>query len=87
MMEVSISDRTGAGQTEGPNRWRMPGSWTTQGRIRSSGIGIYLECGDRDSFGLNEAAAFMRQILMKNHIEHEYRRLHGPPRGPRARKI
>ena len=46
-------------------------------KIRSSGIGIYLDVGDQDSFGLNEATEFMHQVLMKNHIEHEYRLLHG----------
>jgi S-formylglutathione hydrolase len=46
-------------------------------KIRSFGIGIYLDVGDQDSYGLNEATEFMHRILMKNHIEHEYHLIHG----------
>jgi S-formylglutathione hydrolase len=46
-------------------------------RIRKSGIGIYIDVGARDAFGLDEATEFMHQILWKNKIEHEYHLVHG----------
>jgi S-formylglutathione hydrolase len=46
-------------------------------RIRKSGIGIYLDVGNKDAFGLDEATEFMHQILWKNKIEHEYHLVHG----------
>jgi S-formylglutathione hydrolase len=46
-------------------------------KIRKSGIGIYLDVGDKDAFGLDEATEFMHQILWKNKIEHEYHLVHG----------
>jgi S-formylglutathione hydrolase len=46
-------------------------------RIRAAGLSIYLDCGDEDSFGLDEAAEFMHQLLLKNRIKHEYHLVHG----------
>jgi S-formylglutathione hydrolase len=46
-------------------------------KIRKSGIGIYLDVGDKDAFGLDEATEFMHQILWKNKIEHEYHLVYG----------
>jgi hypothetical protein len=42
-------------------------------RIRSSGIAIYIECGDEDSFQLYRGAEIMHRVLMDNSIPHEYR--------------
>jgi S-formylglutathione hydrolase len=41
-------------------------------KIRSSGLEIYLECGDEDAFWLYEGAEFLHQILWDNRIRHEY---------------
>src|SRR5215472_10402133 len=46
-------------------------------RIRASGLAIYLDAGDQDAFGLDEATEFMHQILWKNKIQHEYHLIHG----------
>jgi S-formylglutathione hydrolase FrmB len=46
-------------------------------RIRSSGLSIYLDCGNQDAFGLDEATEFMHQILSKNHVRHEYHLVDG----------
>ena len=46
-------------------------------KIRDSKIALYLDVGDQDAFGLNEATEFMHQILWKNNIEHEYHLVHG----------
>jgi S-formylglutathione hydrolase len=46
-------------------------------RIRQSGIAIFLDVGNKDAFGLDEATEFMHQILWKNKIEHEYHMVHG----------
>jgi S-formylglutathione hydrolase len=46
-------------------------------KIRNSKIAIYLDVGDQDGFGLDEATEFMHQILWKNKIEHEYHLVHG----------
>jgi S-formylglutathione hydrolase len=46
-------------------------------KIRASGLQIYLDVGDQDAFGLNEATEFMHQILWKHQIEHEYHLIHG----------
>ena len=42
-------------------------------RIRSSGLEIYIECGDRDGFGFHENAEFLHRQLWDHGIPHEYR--------------
>ncbi len=46
-------------------------------KIRKSGIGIYIDVGDQDAFGLDEATEFMHQIYWKHKIPHEYHLVHG----------
>jgi len=46
-------------------------------RIRSSRLGIYLECGDEDSFGLDRGTEFLHRILRDNRIPHEYHLVRG----------
>ncbi|HEY7546849.1 MAG TPA: alpha/beta hydrolase-fold protein [Blastocatellia bacterium] len=46
-------------------------------RIRASGIAIYLDCGDEDSFNLHEATEFMHRVLWDNKIPHEYHLVRG----------
>ncbi len=46
-------------------------------RIRASGLSIYLECGDQDSFGLNRGAEFLHQTLVEQEIRHEYHLVRG----------
>ena len=62
------------GKTEPMNRlaWRR-----LRTRTRSSGLAIYLDVGDEDAFGLDEAAEFMHQVLWKNKIKHEYHLVRG----------
>ena len=57
-------------------------------RIRSSGLEIYLECGDEDAFWLYEGAEFLHQILWEKRVRHEYHLVRGadhlgPSLGPR----
>ena len=46
-------------------------------KLRGAGLAIYLDVGDQDGFGLDEAAEFMHQILWKNKIRHEYHLVRG----------
>ena len=41
-------------------------------RIRESGLAIYLECGDKDFFNLQEGAEFLHRVLWDCQIPHEY---------------
>jgi S-formylglutathione hydrolase len=60
-------------------------------RIRSSGLAIYLDCGDEDSFHLNEGTEFLHRILYDRKIPHEYHLVRGADHlgrtlGPRTRE-
>jgi S-formylglutathione hydrolase len=46
-------------------------------RLRVAGLPIYLECGNEDAFGLDEASEFLHQVLWKNGVRHEYHLVHG----------
>jgi len=47
------------------------------GKIRSSGLEVYLECGDEDTLWLYEGAEFLHQTLWENKIRHEYHLVRG----------
>ncbi len=46
-------------------------------KIIHSNLGIYIECGDEDSFGLDRGTEFLHRILRDNHIPHEYHLVKG----------
>ncbi len=46
-------------------------------RLRAAGLPIYLECGDEDAFGLDEAAEFLHQVLWRKGVRHEYHLVYG----------
>ena len=46
-------------------------------KIRASGLGIYLDVGDDDSFNLHESAEFMHRLLWDYKILHEYHLIRG----------
>jgi S-formylglutathione hydrolase len=46
-------------------------------KIRASGLGIYLDAGDEDSFNLHEATEFMHRLLWDHKILHEYHLIRG----------
>lgn len=46
-------------------------------RLVDSRLGIYLECGDEDSFGLDRGTEFLHRILRDNGIRHEYHLVRG----------
>lgn len=46
-------------------------------KIRASGLGIYLDAGDEDSFNLHESAEFMHRLLWDYKILHEYHLIRG----------
>jgi S-formylglutathione hydrolase len=46
-------------------------------KIRASGLGVYIECGDADSFNLHEATEFLHRVLWDNRIPHEYHLVRG----------
>lgn len=50
-------------------------------RLRESGLGIYLECGDQDSFGLYRGAEFLHRVLFDSGVSHEYRLVRGADHG------
>jgi len=45
--------------------------------LHASGLAIYLECGDEDSFGLHRGAEFLHRTLFDAGISHEYRLVRG----------
>ena len=45
--------------------------------LRASGLRIYLECGDEDSFGLHRGTEFLHRLLYDNGVPHEYRLVRG----------
>ena len=47
------------------------------GVLRGSGLGIYIEAGTRDSFGLDRGTDFLHRVLYDNRVEHEYRLVYG----------
>jgi len=58
-------------------------------KIISSGLAIYLDCGDEDSFGLYRGTEFLHRILWDNKTPHEYHLVKGadhlgPTLGPRS---
>ena len=46
-------------------------------KIRKSGLEIYLDVGDEDSFNLHESAEFMHRLLWDYKILHEYHLIRG----------
>ena len=46
-------------------------------RLRDSGLQIYIEVGDLDSFHLHEGAEFLHRMMFDQHIKHEYRLVRG----------
>ncbi|HLG15961.1 MAG TPA: alpha/beta hydrolase-fold protein [Blastocatellia bacterium] len=46
-------------------------------KVRASGLQVYIDVGDEDSFNLHEAAEFMHRILWDNKILHEYHLVRG----------
>ena len=59
--------------------------------LRSSKLGIYLECGDEDSLGLDRGTEFLHRILRDNAVPHEYHLVRGADHvgrtlGPRMRE-
>ena len=46
-------------------------------KLRASGLGIYIDAGDEDSFLLHEATEFMHRILWDHKIPHEYHLVRG----------
>ncbi|MBW1710857.1 MAG: esterase [Deltaproteobacteria bacterium] len=58
-------------------------------KIRSSKLGVYLECGDEDYFYLYRGTEFLHRILWDHQIPHEYHIVRGANHlgrtvGPRA---
>jgi S-formylglutathione hydrolase len=45
--------------------------------LHASGLPIYVECGDQDSFGLQRGAEFLHRTLFDHGIDHEYRLVRG----------
>jgi S-formylglutathione hydrolase len=45
--------------------------------LHASGLPIYIECGDQDSFGLQRGAEFLHRTLFDHGIDHEYRLVRG----------
>lgn len=46
-------------------------------KIIHSNLGIYLECGDEDSFGLDRGTEFLHRLLRDHRISHEYHLVKG----------
>jgi len=47
------------------------------GRLIESGLGIYLEVGDEDSFGLDRGTEFLHRVLRDAGVPHEYHLVRG----------
>ena len=46
-------------------------------RLARSGLAIYLECGDKDRFGLDRGTEFLHRVLYDQRVSHEYRLVRG----------
>jgi len=46
-------------------------------KIRASGLEVYIDAGDLDSFNLHEATEFMHRIMWDYKIPHEYHLVRG----------
>jgi S-formylglutathione hydrolase len=46
-------------------------------KLRTSGLGIYIEAGDEDMFYLHEATEFLHRILWDQKVPHEYHLVRG----------
>ena len=46
-------------------------------KIRSSGLGIYIDVGDLDAFNIHEGTEFIHRLLWDNKIPHEYHLVRG----------
>lgn len=46
-------------------------------KLRSAGLGIYLEVGDEDAYYLHDAAEYLHRILWDQKIPHEYHLVRG----------
>jgi S-formylglutathione hydrolase len=46
-------------------------------RIRSSGLGVYIDVGDLDAFNIHEGTEFIHRLLWDNKIPHEYHLVRG----------
>jgi S-formylglutathione hydrolase len=46
-------------------------------KIRSSGLGIYIDVGDQDAFNINEGTEFIHRIMWDSRIPHEYHLVRG----------
>jgi len=80
------------GNPEGASYWRANNpaaiARDNAARLRDADLALYLECGDRDSFGAHHGAEFLHRQLFDNGISHEYRLVRGrttsAPRPPIA---
>ena len=46
-------------------------------RIRAAGIGIFIDCGDADEFGLHDGPVFLHGVLKECTIPHEFHSIPG----------
>lgn len=46
-------------------------------RIRAAGMGVYVDCGDADEFGLHDGAVFLHRLLTECAVPHEFRSVAG----------
>jgi S-formylglutathione hydrolase len=46
-------------------------------RIRKAGVGIFIDCGDADEFGLHDGAVYLDDVLKECDIPHEFHSIPG----------
>jgi S-formylglutathione hydrolase len=46
-------------------------------RIRTAGVGVFIDCGDADEFGLHDGALFLHGVLNECAIPHEFHSIPG----------
>jgi len=46
-------------------------------RILDAGLGIYVDCGDKDEFGLHDGARYLESVLTSLNAPHEFRSIAG----------
>ena len=51
------------------------------GKLRDSGLAIYLEAGDLDEYWLYEGTEFLHQVLWDRRVPHEYHLVRGAGHG------
>lgn len=52
--------------------WQAYDPASLVGKLQPGQLAVYLDCGTEDDFALNDGAAYLHDLLLARHIEHEF---------------